>query len=160
MKKDEFAMRVASVLRDKKARKPVKAQKSVFHISDDEGNSKAFAVTAPASQVAYTIEDVRVILDTAIQVIEELICRGDELSVRGFGTLGVKYREARKTKVPGTEDWVDIQGHYTPKFIAGNTLKMCAKIYELSMGDRDPGTPLPPPSFDEEVDTYEFGDES
>ena len=119
MKKDAFAGRIAAVLRDKQAKKYVKPQKATFRISDEEGHYKDFTVASASTSVPYTVDDVRIMLDTAIQVLEELLCRGDELNLRGIGNLGLKYRETRKTKIPGTDQWpVSMRSHLETETIS------------------------------------------
>lgn len=142
MNREEFVTKVASVMRDKEIRKPVMQQKCVFHISDDSGNSRDFAVTSPSKAVLFTRDDVRAVIDTCLQVIEETLCRGDEVNIKGFGVLGLKYREKRRTKKPGTEEWVDVHERYVPKFTFGTTLRMAARVYQMSLNDAAATAPI------------------
>ena len=43
----------------------------------------------------------------------------------------------------GTGEWVEIDARYIPKFSFGNDLRLCAKIYELSLNDSNPETNFP-----------------
>lgn len=144
MNRRDFVRRVANLMRENNIRKPVSTPRHVFHISDDEGNTKNFIIKKTDKTVMYTAEDVDAILESCICVIEELLRRGDSLSIQGFGSLGLKYRKARKTKAPSTEEWVEVAARYIPKFSFGERLRLSAKIYELSLQD---GKPLP--VFDE-----------
>ena len=58
MNRNEFVRRVTSVMRENDIRKPVSSPKQVFHISDDEGNSKDFVVRKTDKKVIFTIDDV------------------------------------------------------------------------------------------------------
>lgn len=143
MNREELMGRITAVLKDKQIRKPVRSQKSAFRISDTDGNAQDFVVVSPQKTVMYNADDVRVIIDACLQIIEESLCRGETVSIKGFGSLGLKYREKRRTKKPGTEEWVDIEGHYVPKFTCGNTLRMAARVYQMSLDDAKGNIPEP-----------------
>ena len=136
MNRKELIRRVTNVMRDNHIKKPVYAQKQVLHISDDDGNTKDFVIKKNDTGVLFTTDDVEKIIDTCIYVIEDAIKHGDSVTFRGFGTLGLNYRKARTTKHPGTGEAVEVEARYVPKFVSGNDLKMCAKVYELSIGEK------------------------
>lgn len=148
MNRKELVRRASGVMRDNNIKKPVSTQKQVLHISDDDGNTKDFVIKKNDTGVAYTTEDVDTILDACIYVIQEALKHGESISIRGFGSLGLHYRKARMTKHPSTGESVDVDARYVPKFVSGNDLKMCAKIYELSMDERL--CELPPLEKDDE----------
>jgi len=150
MNRKELVRRIASVMRENNVRKPVSSPKQVFHISDDDGNTKDFVIRKTDKSVLFTADDVEAIVDACLFVIEEAMKRGEPVSIRGFGTLGLKYRKPRATKKLGTDEWVDIDARYVPKFTFGNDLRMCAKVYELSLQDNVLSNPLP--VFDESND--------
>lgn len=136
MNRKELVRRVSNVMRENNIKKPVCAQKQVLHISDDDGNTKDFVIKKNDTGVAYTTEDVEAIIDACIYVIQDALKHGDNVSIRGFGSLGLHYRKARMTKHPSTGETVDVEARYVPKFVSGNDLKMCAKIYELSIDEK------------------------
>lgn len=150
MNKRQLASRVAEVMRQNNIRKPVLVPKKVLHISDDEGNKKDFVVKGVDKNVLFSVADVENVLDILIQVIEESLKEGEPVTIQGFGTFGLKYRKARATKKVGTDEWVDVAARYVPKFSFGNNLRMCAKLYELSLGDLKLDEPLPIFSNDDE----------
>lgn len=135
MQKKQFISRVAEVLRANNARKPVSIPKQVFHISDDDGNKKDFTVKKTDKSVLYTVEDVSTILDACLSVVEDALKHGEEISIYGFGSLGVHQRAARATKRPDTGEWISIDARYVPKFNFGNTLRTAARIYEMSLNE-------------------------
>lgn len=135
MNRKELIKCTTNILRDNDIKKPVYTQKQVLHISDDDGNAKDLVIKKNDTCVAYTTDDVSSIIDACIYVIQEALKHGDNISVRGFGSLGLHHRKARKTKHPTTKETVDVEARYVPKFISGNDLKMCAKIYELSINE-------------------------
>lgn len=135
MNKIELVRRVASEMRDGNIRKPISVPKQVFHISDDEGNSKDFILRRVDKKVLYTVEDIEAVIDTCIAVIEDALAHGEPVCVRGFGTLALKYRKARATNSLDTGERIDIDARYVPKFSFGQRLRMCAKLFELSLDD-------------------------
>lgn len=148
MNRKEFARRIATLMREKDIRKPVSIPKQVFHISDDEGNARDFVVRKTDKSVQFTIEDVESMLDAITFVIEDSIRHGEEISIRGFGTLGLHYRKSRKLKHVGTGEDTVAEARYVPKFTPGHDLRLSAKMYELSLSDMD--EPLPVYNEDED----------
>lgn len=135
MNRMDLIKRVTNVMREKDIRKLVSTPRKVFHISDDEGNSKDFVIKKTDKGVLFTSDDIEIIVDNILDVIMDTLKHGDEISIRGFGTLALNLREERATKHPVTGEDITIAAHYTPKFVAGKDLRMCAKIYELSIED-------------------------
>ena len=146
MNKNDFIKCVSELLRTSDIKKPVSIPKQVFHISDDEGNSKDFTIKKTDKAVLYTKDDVATILEACLYVIQESLKQGESINFRGFGTLGLNYRKPRATKRVNTDEEVVIEGRYVPKFTFGNDLRMCAKIYELSLNDK---LNEPKPVYDE-----------
>ena len=150
MNKSKLIRRVVEVLKDNGTGKTVSFPKYSFHIEDDEGNRKDFHVRKSEKKMSFSVEDVTAILDAAIEVAEECIKQGEPLSIHGFGRFGLRLRQRRATKIPNTDQWVEIDAHYGPVFVAGEPLRLCAKIYELSLAEKLNGVELP--VFDDESD--------
>ena len=146
MNKKEFIREVSDLLRKENTRKPISIPKQVFHISDNEGNSKEFSVKKTEKSVLYTRDDVATILDACISIIEDSLKRGEPISVHGFGTLGLVYRKPRTTKCVNTDHDILVEGRYIPRFHFGDRLRVCAKLYEMSLNE---GRPYP---FEPDVD--------
>lgn len=136
MNRKELVRHVVDVMRANNIRKPIHSQKHVIHISDDDGNKKDIIIKKNDTGVLFTSDDVESVVDACMCVIKESLKRGEDISIRGFGTLGLHHRKARATKHPKTGESVDIDARYVPKFSFGNDLRMCAKIYELSINDK------------------------
>lgn len=147
MNRRDFIRQVTDVLRKNGVKKPISIPKQVFHISDDDGNSKDFIIKKTDKYSIFTINDVDAIIEACLYVIKECLKKGDPVSFRGIGSLGLKYRKERSTKIIGTDTSVVISGHYVPKFSFGDDLRLCAKLYELSLKDR---LEEPDPQFDDE----------
>lgn len=143
MVRKELIRRMAEVMRENEVRKPISIPKQVFHISDDEGNHKDFTVKKIDKTVLYTADDVEAVLDALEYVIHEAIRAGEEISIRGFGTLGLRYRKPRIQRNVMDGQPVEVEGRFVPHFICGNDLKRCAQVYEQSISDRMINEPLP-----------------
>jgi nucleoid DNA-binding protein len=135
MNRKEFVRKVAETLRDNDIRKPVSSPKHVFHISDDCGNSKDFVVKQSDKSILFTVIDIENIVDACLSVVADLLKNGDTLSIRGFGTLGLRYRKGRKMRDTNGE-WIECPPGFMPKFTCGNELKRSAKLYEVAMQDK------------------------
>lgn len=132
MTKRDLICKITELLRENDIKKPISAQKTTLHISDDYGNHSNFIIKKTGRRALYTVDDVAAILDAAMAVVEDSIRRGEEVSVHGFGTLGVHYRAPRSTKHPDTGEPVKIVGRYVPKFRVGKSLKQAAMVYDLT----------------------------
>lgn len=143
MVRKDLIRRTTEVLRANNIRKSISVPEHVFRISDDEGNHKDFSVKKIEKGVLYTVDDVAAIMDACQYVIQEAVKSGEDITVRGFGTLGKRYRKARTVKnvLDGKE--VNLKGHYVPCFSPGNDLKRCMQIYEQSLADKEINKPLP-----------------
>lgn len=137
MNKRELINSVTDKLQMADLRKPVTAQKAVFHISDDEGNSKDFVVRKKATALLYTQKDVGYILDAFFEVIAEALAKGDNVAIHNFGTFAPHYRAGRTVKHPVTEQPIVLKEKYIPKFSPGAELNRATMIYEQSFVDHE-----------------------
>lgn len=138
MNKKEFIAKVVDVLQQNDIRKPVAAQKTVLHITDDDGHCSDFTIRKDSTKLLFTVSDIAAILDAMLAVTEDSLKHGEEVNLHGFGSLALHHRAARQTKHPDTGDVVDVAARYVPKFSFGKNLKIAAKLYELSLSDRNP----------------------
>lgn len=129
MNKRQLAESVARVLRENGKRKTVLLPKHSFYISDASGDKKEFVVRGGEKRVQYTADDVNTMLTALLIVVQECVRTGEDISLTGMGKLTVKYRKARRTRVPGTNKWTTIQPRFVPKFQFSADLKRCAKIF-------------------------------
>lgn len=135
MNRTEFVHAIANKLREYNLRKPIKSPRHVFHISDDNGNTRDFVIKASEKTYMYTEQDIKNILETAIDVSLDALKVGDEIAIGGYGTLGLKYRKARHTTQFKTRERIDIPGHHIPTLSFGKSMKAAAKLYDLSLTD-------------------------
>ena len=136
MNRNELIKNVANLLRENNVKKPVSMPKQVLRVSDDEGNKKDFVLQKTDKRVLYTVEDIDAIIGACQQVICDSLKRGEPISIHGFGKLELKYHKPTSIKHVETGEKLTIEERYVPKFSFGNDLRLCAKIYELSLEDK------------------------
>lgn len=137
MNKKELISRATEALRVNNMRKPISVKKHTFRITDEDGNTADFHIKQQDKYVLYTVDDATNIVDACLAVIIDAIKNGEEISIKGFGSLGLHYRAARRTKEPNSGEWCEIEARYVPKFAYGNDLRMAAKLYEISLAEND-----------------------
>lgn len=62
-------------------------------------------------------------LDAVVQIITQALAEGQEVTLVGFGTFGVKTRPARTGRNPKTGEALQIKASKVPGFRAGKSLK-------------------------------------
>lgn len=143
MVRKDLARRTAEFMRENNMRKPIQIPKQVFHISDDEGNHKDFTVKKTDKSVLFTVGDVEAILTACQYVLLEAMKAGEEVTIKGFGTLSKRYRKPRVVRNVLDGAKIEMDGHYVPWFEPGNDLRRCLQIYEQSLKDQEMNAPLP-----------------
>lgn len=136
MNRMELIRKVASNLRDKGVRKPVYASKKVFHISDDEGNKKDFEMHVTDKKLMFTIADIEQIFDEIIDCIVQSIMDGDPVTIRSFGSFGLKYYKPRMSKDPTFKKDIKIGGGFYPRFTPLKDLKLAARLFSKMQADK------------------------
>lgn len=136
MNRSEFARKIAKNLRENNLKKPVRAPKQVFHISDDEGNVKDFVIKAAQRSYIYTEDDAKRFIDAACEVLADALKEGDCVTINGYGTIGLRYRKERRTRSrQEPHDMIVVPGHNVVKLNAGKHLQIAAKIYDMNAAD-------------------------
>lgn len=146
MNKKDMVKEVSDFLKDSDIKKSVSAPRHVFHVRCDDGYQKDFYVTGADREVVFTLGDIENIIDGFIAVVKDALLKGDSVVIRNFGTFKLNKRAPHRAMHPQTGEIVVIPAHYVPKFEYSPELKKVAKMYELSMSDREN---LPEPSFDD-----------
>ena len=145
MNKKELISKTAEYLRENEIGKHVMFPKQTFHITDDEGNRKDFSVRKSDKEVQYTVNDVNNIISACLDIIFDSIKRGEEVSIKGFGTLGLHYRRGRV--IGGFDGELHtMKSHYCPKFWYGKDLKRCVELYQMMVTDEEGNVPPPEPT--------------
>ena len=68
-------------------------------------------------------KDTEVVVNTIFDRMTEVLCNGERIEIRGFGSFQVKIREAREGRNPKTGEEVRIPRKRTPFFKVGKELK-------------------------------------
>jgi DNA-binding protein HU-beta len=66
-------------------------------------------------------------VDAMLSVIEDVLARGSEISISGFGKFHVADRSARQGVNPQTGEPIQIAAARVPKFTAGSALKSAVR---------------------------------
>ena len=93
-----------------------KNNKDTFTRSDIEKSLRKEFPDLTKSQITIAIE---VILDSIV----ESVALDEKVEIRGFGTFGIKKREPRKARNPGTGEVVFLPERYVPVFKPSSLLK-------------------------------------
>jgi len=72
-------------------------------------------------------KDAALAVDAMLDVIEETLARGGEVSFSGFGKFHVAERGAREGVHPRTGEPIQIAASKVPRFTAGSALKKAVK---------------------------------
>ena len=67
--------------------------------------------------------DIERIVNTIFDTVSESIISGSRVELRGFGTFGLKDRNARKSRNPRTGEDVFVESKTVPYFRMGKELK-------------------------------------
>ena len=86
--------------------------------------TKTELVTHVAGRLPYmTREDAEIIVDTIFDRMADALARGDDVEIRGFGSLRAKNRRAREGRNPKTGESVHIPAKKLPLFKIGKDLQ-------------------------------------
>ena len=147
MTKKKLVSKAAEILRQNNVRKSVPTQKSILHVSDDDGNVRDFTIKKPGRGVLFNVDDVSAVLDACLVAIEDSLKNGEDVTLHGFGSFNLKYIEERIATIPSTGEKRDIGSHYVPRFAFGKKLRMAVKVYNMLNGEN-----VPDDEADDEVD--------
>ncbi|MRI83214.1 MAG: DNA-binding protein [Nitratiruptor sp.] len=84
---------------------------------------KAEFIQAVAQRAGLSKKDTQRVIEAALEVIEEALKRGEDVSFIGFGTFTTTKRAPRETKVPGSDKVVQVPATRVVKFKVGKKLK-------------------------------------
>lgn len=137
MNKKELISRAVEHLRKNDVRKRVPAQKTVLHISDDNGNNKDFIIRKTEKGILFNTEDVTNVVEVILSLLEDALRQGESVHLHGFGDFCLNYIEGREVKHPKSSEKIWIDPHFIPKFSPGKNLTLAAKVYTSLREDRD-----------------------
>jgi DNA-binding protein HU-beta len=89
--------------------------------------TKAELVARVAKDTALTKRQSQRVLATIIESVQEALRRGDQVTLVGFGTFGVRTRAARKGRHPRTGQEMWLPADRKPTFKAGKGLRQAVR---------------------------------
>jgi DNA-binding protein HU-beta len=84
---------------------------------------KAEFIDEVAKRAGLSKKDTQTLIDATIEVITDALADGKSVSFLGFGSFDTTQRAARKARVPGTGQIVDVPATRAVKFKVGKKLK-------------------------------------
>lgn len=88
--------------------------------------NKSELISTISDKINVEERDVKEVIDSFLEVVEEVIESGDKLTLVGFGTFETVNRKARTGKNPQTGRTIEIPAATVPKFKPGSKLKAAA----------------------------------
>ena len=67
--------------------------------------------------------DVEFAVNTVLDRMRQALIAGDRIEIRGFGSIGLRYRMPRSGRNPKSGDSVEVPGKYVPHFKPGRLLR-------------------------------------
>jgi DNA-binding protein HU-beta len=89
--------------------------------------TKTQLVDAIAARTGLTRKQSTDAIDAALDAVEDVLGRGGEVSLSGFGKFTVAQRGARQGVHPRTGEPMEIAATRVPKFTAGSNLKAAVR---------------------------------
>ncbi len=85
--------------------------------------------------------DVEFSVNAVLDHMRRALVAGDRIEIRGFGSIGLRYRMPRIGRNPKTGDSVSVPGKYVPHFKPGRLLRERVNQESVSESSRDEASP-------------------
>jgi len=85
--------------------------------------NKADLIAAIAEKSDLTKKDTEKAVNAFVQVVSDVLAKGEKVQLVGFGTFEVRKRAERKGRNPQTREEITIPASKAPVFKAGKVLK-------------------------------------
>ena len=85
--------------------------------------NKQDLVLQVANKVQITQKKADEVLSTTLEAIMKSLCKGDKVTLVGFGTFEPRKRKERRGRNPKTGEAIQIPASIAPKFSAGKQFK-------------------------------------
>ena len=76
-----------------------------------------------AEQLHLAPRDVEFSVNAILEYVSRSLARGDRIEIRGFGSIGLRFRGPRMGRNPKSGERVNVPGKYVPHFKAGRLLR-------------------------------------
>ncbi len=85
--------------------------------------------------------DVEFSVNAVLDHMRRALVAGDRIEIRGFGSIGLRYRMPRTGRNPKTGDSVSVPGKYVPHFKPGRLLRARVNKESVSESSGDKTSP-------------------
>ncbi|HDK28182.1 MAG TPA: HU family DNA-binding protein [Candidatus Atribacteria bacterium] len=85
--------------------------------------NKGELIDKVANDLGFTKVEAKKVVESVLENISDCMAGGEAVRLVGFGTFGVRKREARMARNPRTGEKISIQAMNVPFFKAGKELK-------------------------------------
>ena len=85
--------------------------------------------------------DVEFSVNAVLDHMRRALVAGDRIEIRGFGSIGLRYRMPRTGRNPKTGDSVSVPGKYVPHFKPGRLLRERVNQESVSKISGDEASP-------------------
>jgi integration host factor subunit beta len=85
--------------------------------------------------------DVEFSVNAVLDYMRRALVAGDRIEIRGFGSIGLRYRMPRTGRNPKTGDSVSVPGKYVPHFKPGRLLRERVNQENVSKISGDEASP-------------------
>ena len=85
--------------------------------------------------------DVEFSVNAMLDHMRRALVAGDRIEIRGFGSIGLRYRMPRTGRNPKTGDSVSVPGKYVPHFKPGRLLRERVNQESVSESSGDEASP-------------------
>jgi len=89
--------------------------------------NKAELVEEVSGEVGLSKREAQKVIDAIIKTIGDTLCKGEKVTLVGFGTFQVMKRKARKGVNPRTRETIQILAKKVTKFVPGKGLRKAMK---------------------------------
>ena len=76
-----------------------------------------------SEQLHLVPRDVEFSVNAILSHMSQSLARGDRIEIRGFGSIGLRYRRPRSGRNPKSGERVSVPGKYVPHFKPGRLLR-------------------------------------
>ena len=85
--------------------------------------NKTELIAVAAESAGLTKKDTERVINACLDAVAAALCKGEKVSLSGFGIFEVKGREARVGRNPRTKETIEIPATRLPAFKASKALK-------------------------------------
>ena len=131
MAKKDLIIATTERLRIDDFRKRVTMPRNTFTITDRNGDKRCFYVRSEDKNILLSQKDVEAVINACLEVVTDMLRRGDRLTIYNFGVLEPHYRAPRSTISPHDNKRYNVDARYVPKFTPGDALRSATRAWGI-----------------------------